>query len=273
MTISADRMTPGRDHRGPRPVARYDRVRVMAIARREMGRYLAMPMHTLIGPALTAFLFFTVFAVAYGELLVGAVTKAAFVAPGVILLGAMQAAFHNSAASLVSAKVHGSLADIMMSPLATAEWLAGHVIAAVLRVWIIGALALLAIGPFVDGLLFAPVATVAWLAAAAAVFGLFGLIAGIVTDHFDRMNDWIAFAVMPACFLSGAFFSIDILPGALQAVLLINPAAHLVDGLRGALIGVTTVPGLWSAAYVALLILAEAAIAFHLLATGHRLRT
>lgn len=202
---------------------------------------MAMPSNAVIGPAVTACLFYAVFAVAYGDVLAAGIPKSLFVAPGVILMAAVQNAFHTSAASMVGAKIHGSLADLMMSPLAIWEWLCGHLVAGMLRALMIAALVLLILLPVAGLPLTAPVAAIGWIALTGAIFAMLGLMAGLVTEKFDRMNDWIAFLVMPLSFLCGSFFSPADLPEPWATLLLLNPAAHLMDGFRWAMLG----DGIW----------------------------
>jgi ABC-2 type transport system permease protein len=47
------------------------------------------------------------------------------------------------------------------------------------------------------------------------------------------------FLVMPIFFLSGALFPLANLPGALSFIARMDPLAYGVDGLRGALLGVS----------------------------------
>lgn len=66
----------------------------------------------------------------------------------------------------------------------------------------------------------------------------------------SRMKDMqafpliINFIIMPLFFLSGALFPLEGSPGVLQAIAHVNPLAYGVDGLRGALTGVSFL-GIW----------------------------
>jgi ABC-2 type transport system permease protein len=71
------------------------------------------------------------------------------------------------------------------------------------------------------------------------VFGALGTAIGSVLQDMQGFQLIMNFLVMPIFFLSGALFPLANLPKALGIVTSIDPLSYGVDGLRGALIGVS----------------------------------
>jgi ABC-2 type transport system permease protein len=78
-----------------------------------------------------------------------------------------------------------------------------------------------------------------FMALTAVVFGGLGTAIGSVLQDMQGFQLIMNFLVMPIFFLSGALFPLANLPKVLGAVTRIDPLSYGVDGLRGALIGLT----------------------------------
>jgi ABC-2 type transport system permease protein len=73
----------------------------------------------------------------------------------------------------------------------------------------------------------------------AIVFAALGVAIGSSLQDMQGFQLIMNFLVMPIFFLSGALFPLNNLPKALAVVTRLDPLSYGVDGLRGALIGVT----------------------------------
>jgi ABC-2 type transport system permease protein len=73
----------------------------------------------------------------------------------------------------------------------------------------------------------------------ALVFSALGVAIGSSLQDMQAFQLAMNFLVMPIFFLSGALFPLNGLPKVLAAVIRVDPLAYGVDGLRGALIGVS----------------------------------
>jgi ABC-2 type transport system permease protein len=69
-----------------------------------------------------------------------------------------------------------------------------------------------------------------------------GLIIGSFMESPEGFNLIVSFLVFPLFFLSGALFPIDNLPSWLRAFTTLNPVTYAVDGMRGAILGMSTFP-------------------------------
>ena len=78
---------------------------------------------------------------------------------------------------------------------------------------------------------------ISYLAISSFVLGNIGIIAGLWAEKFDHMATVTNFVIVPLSFLSGTFYSIERLPGLLQAVSKVNPFFYMIDGFRYSFIG------------------------------------
>jgi ABC-2 type transport system permease protein len=90
---------------------------------------------TLAAPLVTAGLFLTVFALAFGPGRgpVMGVAFTAFLAPGLLMMTVIQNAFANTSSSVVISKVQGNIVDTLMPPLSPGELVTGLVLGGVAR--------------------------------------------------------------------------------------------------------------------------------------------
>jgi len=73
--------------------------------------------------------------------------------------------------------------------------------------------------------------------AGAVMLSLMGVLAGIHAEKFDQMAAITNFAITPLSFLSGTFYSIEVLPEPFLSLSHLNPFFYLIDGFRHASTG------------------------------------
>ena len=67
---------------------------------------------------------------------------------------------------------------------------------------------------------------------ASSELSLVGIMAEIFCEKFDHLNGITNFIITPLAFLSGTFYSINVLPEYLQNLCYLNPVFWLIDGGR-----------------------------------------
>ena len=102
---------------------------------------------------------------------------------------------------------------------------------------------------------------VAFMVLIPCAFVSVGLIIASTVDNVEGFQVIINFLVMPLFFLSGALFPLTNAPEWMKFVLAIDPLRYGVDGMRGALIGVSSYP-----VYLDLLVVLASAIVLVLIA-------
>lgn len=226
---------------GARRFGRVNWLGLQTLAERELRRFLAIWMQTVLAPVVTAGLFMLIFSIAIGPSRqdVMGVPFATFLAPGLMMMTIVQSAFANTSSSLMVAKVQGNIVDTLMPPLSGTELTIGYLAGGVGRglcvafAIAIGAAVFLGITPL------HPFMALGFAVLGAALMGALGLIAAIWAGKFDQMAAITNFVITPLAFLSGTFYSVSALPPVLRAASHFNPLFYLIDGMRYAVTGVS----------------------------------
>ena len=224
---------------GTRRFGRWNWLGTYTLAEREVRRFLAVWTQTLAAPLITAGLFLAVFALAIGPSRgpVMGVPFLSFLAPGILMMTVIQNAFANTSSSILVAKVQGNIVDTLMPPLSAMELVIGYVAGGVGRGVFVG-VAIGLVMVFVLGMeIHHPLWVLAFVLLGSAFLGGLGIMAAIFSNKFDQMAAITNFIITPLSFLSGTFYSIERLPGWLQALTHLNPVFYLIDGVRYGVIG------------------------------------
>ncbi len=247
------------------------------LLRKEVLRFWKVSFQTVAAPILTGVLYLLVFGQVLQEHVQAfeGVGYTAFLIPGLTMMSLLQNAFANTSSSLIQSKITGNLVFVLLPPISHVEFFAAYVLAAVVRGLVVG------LGVFAVTLWFAPATLLSaqaplWIAVfallGAALLGVLGLIAGIVSDKFDQLAAFQNFIIMPATFLSGVFYSVHGLPSFWQAVSHFNPFFYMVDGFRYGFFARSDASPWLSLAVVSAALLLVSAYALRMLAQGTRIR-
>ncbi|MEW5880688.1 MAG: ABC transporter permease [Pseudomonadota bacterium] len=241
---------------------------------KEVLRFWKVSFQTVAAPVLTGVLYLLVFGhvlEAHVEAFPG-VSYTAFLIPGLVMMSVLQNAFANSSSSLIQSKITGNLVFVLLPPLSNGEFFGAYVIASIVRGLVVG------LGVFAVTVWFAPptLAAAPWVLVfallGAALLGVLGLIAGIVSDKFDQLAAFQNFIIMPATFLSGVFYSVHGLPPFWQAVSHFNPFFYMVDGFRYGFFAQSDVSPWVSLAVVLVALAIASTVALRMLVRGYKIR-
>ncbi|HYL34207.1 MAG TPA: ABC transporter permease [Stellaceae bacterium] len=206
---------------------------------REVRRFLKVYMQTVAAPVVTTLLFLAIFLLALGgqTRMIGAIPYTEFLAPGLIMMAMVQNAFANTSSSLMIAKVQGNIVDVLMPPLGPGELVWGFALGGVTRGLVVGVVVAAVIAVFVPLHVYNYGLMLFHAAAASLCLSVLGIIGAIWADKFDHIAAVTNFVVTPLSFLSGTFYSINVLPGIWRDVALANPFFYMIDGFRYGLTG------------------------------------
>ena len=224
---------------------------------------------------LTALLYLVIF----GQVLEGrvqvfdGVRYTAFLVPGLVMMSVLQNAFANTSSSLIQSKITGNIVFILLAPISYLEFFCAYVAAAVVRGLAVGAAVLTLTAWFVELRLAAPLWTLAFALAGAALLGALGLLAGIVSEKIDQLAAFQNFVILPLTMLSGVFYAIRSLPPFWRELSHANPFFYMIDGFRYGFFASSDVAPALSLAIVASALAAVAAACLLLLKSGYKLRT
>ncbi|KQN09409.1 multidrug ABC transporter permease [Sphingobium sp. Leaf26] len=211
-----------------------------ALYAKEVRRFMKVQLQTVWAPAITTLMFLIIFIVALGGsgrtvMLRGeAVHFADFIAPGLIIMGMINACFANASFALMVGKVQGTLVDYLMPPIAVGELLFALVASSVTRAVFVG-FALWGAMALWPGVHVTPAHlwAVVWFGLLGTSFIAFlGVLTSIWAEKFDHGAAITNFVISPLALLSGTFYSIDRLPPLFQAISHANPFFYIISGFR-----------------------------------------
>lgn len=260
---------------GVRRFGRVNWLGLYTLCEREVLRFAKVWTQTLLAPLATAGLFILIFALAIGRQRgeVMGVSFLHFIAPGILMMTVIQNAFANTSSSLMISKVQGNIVDTLMPPLSPLELVVGYVVGGVLR----GILVAVGVSAILFPVVGLGVAHPAWALLFVVLGSMFlgglGIVAAIIAQKFDQIAAITNFIVVPLSFLSGTFYSIETLPGALNTLSHWNPVFYLIDGVRFGVLGVSDSPPLRAAAVAGTATAAVLALAWWFFRTGFRLKS
>ena len=243
---------------------------------KEVRRFFKVQLQTIWAPALTTLLFLVIFTVALGRggTKVMGVPFADFIAPGLIIMGMMQAAFANASFSLLVGKIQGTIVDYLMPPLSTAELLAALVGAATTRAVLVGLTLWLAmlLWPGVHILPSHPL-SVLWFGLMGSIFlSALGVLTSVWAEKFDHAAAVSNFVVAPLSLLSGTFYSVDRLSPLFQTISHANPFFYVISGFRYGFLERADSPVLMGAGLILAINLVLLGTTYALLARGWNIK-
>lgn len=206
---------------------------------KEVKRFWRVGPQTLLAPVVSNLLYLTVFVLAFSENRTGGAGGfVAFLIPGLIMLGILNNSSANSSSSLMTGKMMGSIIDVLMPPLSHVELALGYLAGAATRGIAVAIFTAIVLSIF--GLTW----PLHWWAvlyfgfSAAVMMGMVGMLSGIWAEKFDQLAVVNQFIILPLSFLSGTFYSINVLPELWQKIIQFNPLFYLIDGFRYGFMGV-----------------------------------
>lgn len=260
---------------GDRRFGRTNWLGLATLTQREVMRFWSVWTQTILAPLITAGLFLLVFTLAIGTHRgeVMGVPFAHFLAPGILMMTVIQNAFANSASSIVISKIQGNIVDTLMPPLSPLELVIGYTLGAMARGFAVAIVIAVTAFPILGLGIQHPLWALVFLTLGSMMLSLIGLLAGIASDRFDQMNAITNFIVTPLSFLSGTFYSVEILPPSLHWIANGNPIFYLIDGTRFAVIGASDRDPLTGALICLAINVILAVWAWRWFTTGYRLKS
>src|SRR5689334_20810375 len=169
-----------------------------------------------------------------------------FVAPGVIGMTVLFSSIF-SGIGLLWDRQFGFLKETLVAPVPRIRIMIGKTLGGATVAMLQGLLVVavcFAVGFRVHDVAAIPTA-ILFMVLIAVVFAALGIAIGSRLENMQGFQLIMNFLVMPIFFLSGALFPLTNLPKALSTITAADPLSYGIDGLRGALIGISHF-GLWT---------------------------
>ncbi|CAN7203250.1 ABC transporter permease [Microbacterium sp. LjRoot45] len=182
------------------------------------------------------------------------VSYAAFIAPALLAVSAMNGAIYDSTWNVFFKLNYGKLYEGMLSTsLGPLDVALGEILYALLRglLYATGFLIIMQI----LGLNLAPTAILAIPAVLLIAFG-FASVGMAITSYMKTFQhmDWINFVLLPMFLFSATFYPISVYPGWVQQIVMALPLWHGVELIRGLTTGILSAGMLWHVLYYAVMI-------------------
>ena len=218
-------------------------VALKTIVRKEVVRVLRIWVQTLVPPAITMTLYFIIFGNLIGRRIgeMGGFDYMQYIAPGLIMMSVITNSYGNVVSSFFGAKFGRHVEEMLVSPMANATIILGHVAGGVLRGLLIGLLVTIIALFFTKLEVRHPFVTISIVLLSSVVFALAGFINAVFAKKFDDISIIPTFVLTPLTYLGGVFYSISLLPEFWQKVSLANPILYMVNAFRYGILGTSDI--------------------------------
>jgi ABC-2 type transport system permease protein len=247
---------------------------MLAVLEREMLRYLKVWTQTIIPPVLQAVLFILIFGAALGPRIreVEGIPYLEFIAPGLVMMGIINAAYSNSSTSLYDSRMRMYIEDILSAPVSDLELATAYVLGAASRGILVGAGTILIIVLFTDLAWTNPFLVLYHMVAVSVIFACMGCWFGLWGMLWDHVFLPLTFILTPLTFLGGVFYSVAMLPDGWRQASFLNPILYMVDGMRYGMVGIADAPVAAGAIGIGIAAIACFLITVAIFRSGYRLR-
>ncbi|OOR87654.1 ABC transporter permease [Moraxella caviae] len=241
---------------------------------KEIKRILRIWPQTLLPPVITMTLYFVIFGKMIGSRVgeMGGVGYMQFIVPGLIMMAVITNSYSNVASSFFSSKFHGSIDELLVSPISKHAILFGYVGGGVFRGLAI-ALIVSVVALFFTKLSIAHLPImILTIVGTSVLFSLGGFINAVFARSFDDISIIPSFVLTPLTYLGGVFYSLENLSPFWQNVSLINPIVYMVNAFRYGILGYSDVNVVYSLTAILAFCVVFYVISYRLLKDGSRVR-
>ena len=210
---------------------------------KEILRFLRIWKQTILPAVITTVLYFIIFGHLVGSAIgeMDGVPYHDFIVPGLVMMTVISNAYGNTVASFFSAKFHGSIEEMLVSPMSNSVILLGFIGGGVARGLVVGAAVISVVLLFTEVPIMHAWITFSIVILTSILFALAGIINGIYARSFDDISIIPTFVLTPLTYLGGVFYSISMLSEFWQNLSLFNPILYMVNAFRYGLLGVSDI--------------------------------
>jgi len=214
-------------------------IRLSAVAKREVQRFMRIPVQTILAPLISAALYILVFGIILGNRInfLENINYIDFVFPGILMMQLIFGSYSQSAFSLFFHRSTTTITEMLTSPLSYSEIVLGYIIGATARALIVSS------GVYAIAIIFTDATPanipffIFYVLVVSVLFALLGLLIGLWAEKMEQLNMLQTFVLTPLIYVGGVFNSIDMLPENIHWLVKINPIFYMVDGIRYSMIG------------------------------------
>ncbi|MCP3897989.1 ABC transporter permease [Moraxella sp.] len=241
---------------------------------KEIKRIVRIWPQTLLPPVITMTLYFVIFGQMIGSRVgeMGGVSYMQFIVPGLIMMSVITNSYSNVVSSFFSTKFHGSIDEMLVSPISKHAILLGYVGGGVFRglaiALIVSIVALFFTKLSISSL---PIMLIT-IIGTSVLFSLGGFINAVFARSFDDISIVPSFILTPLTYLGGVFYSLENLSPFWQNLSLLNPIVYMVNAFRYGILGHSDVNVGYSLLAILIFCAVFYGVAYKILKDGKRIR-
>lgn len=241
---------------------------------KEIKRIVRIWPQTLLPPVITMTLYFVIFGQMIGSRVgeMGGVSYMQFIVPGLIMMSVITNSYSNVVSSFFSTKFHGSIDEMLVSPISKHAILLGYVGGGVFRglaiALIVSIVALFFTKLSISSL---PIMLIT-IIGTSVLFSLGGFINAVFARSFDDISIVPSFILTPLTYLGGVFYSLENLSPFWQNLSLLNPIVYMVNAFRYGILGHSDVNVGYSLLAILVFCAVFYGVAYKILKDGKRIR-
>lgn len=210
------------------------------LVRAELIRCCRIWMQSFIPPVITLTLYFIIFGkVLGGRISIDSYSYILYIAPGLIMMSVLNASFSQASFSIYGRKFSRSIDELLISPMPATMIISGVLVGALFRSFVIAVLVTCVARFFTHIPIYHPGLLIYTFLMTGCLFGLVGIINGILANNFDDVS-WIpSFVITPLSYTGGVFYSISRLPHFWRIVSHFNPVFYIISAFRFAMLSIS----------------------------------
>ena len=155
-----------------------------------------------------------------------------FLVPGIVMLVIIQTSFNHLSEIIINMKQIGSFNDYLISPMSRIELFISLIISSIIVCLIIGLINLFILSIFANFETINLITSIYYMIICILIFSSLGALTGFLFFTWDVQSTISNFIVLPISFLSGTFFSIELVEKKFLFIFQYNPIYYLVKGFR-----------------------------------------
>lgn len=241
---------------------------------KEIKRIVRIWPQTLLPPVITMTLYFVIFGQMIGSRVgeMGGVSYMQFIVPGLIMMSVITNSYSNVVSSFFSTKFHGSIDEMLVSPISKHAILLGYVGGGVFRGIAIALIVSIVALFFTKlGISHLPIMLIT-IVGTSVLFSLGGFINAVFARSFDDISIVPSFILTPLTYLGGVFYSLENLSPFWQNLSLLNPIVYMVNAFRYGILGHSDVNVGYSLLAILVFCAVFYGVAYNILKDGKRIR-
>ncbi len=190
--------------------------------------------YSIIAPLISSFLFIIILSIIsnHYSLINDNINYIDFVVPGIIIIMVIQISYQNISESLIEMKQTASFNDYLISPISRIEILISLILSSIFNSVILGFTNIFLLNFFFNFIDINYLLVLFYLILTSLIFSSIGSIVGFLSYRWDMQQGFSNFFIIPVCYLSGTFFSLNSVNLNWQFILKYNPFYYLVNNFR-----------------------------------------